>query len=150
LSSVLGGQSGRVFMELRDKQSLAYSVAAFCLEGLDPGYFAVYIGTSPEKLETAERGILEELKKVLEHEITAAELERAQRYLIGSHEIALQRAGSRCSTMALNEAYGIGYDEYAKYANHIQAVTAKRVREVAREIIRLDVAVRSIIATEKV
>ena len=37
--------------------------------------------------------------------ITPVELERSQRYLIGSHEIALQRAGSRCSTMALNEAY---------------------------------------------
>lgn len=150
LSSVLGGQSGRLFLELRDKQSLAYSVAAFCLEGLDPGYFAVYIGTSPDKLEIAERGIREELKKVLEADITAGELERAQRYLIGSHEIALQRAGSRCSTMALNEAYGIGYDEYARYADRIQAVTAKRVRDVAREIIRLDVAVRSIIASDKV
>jgi zinc protease len=150
LSSVLGGQSGRLFLELRDKQSLAYSVAAFCLEGLDAGYFAVYIGTSPDKLETAERGIREELNKVLEAEITPAELSRAQRYLIGSHEIALQRAGSRCSTMALNEAYGIGYDDYTHHADRIQAVTAKRVREVTREIVRLDVAIRSIIATDKV
>lgn len=150
LSSVLGGQAGRLFLELRDKQSLAYSVSAFSLEGLDPGYFAVYIGTAPEKLEVAERGIREELKKVLDTEISHAEIQRAQRYLIGSHEIALQRAGARCSTMALNEAYGIGYDEYTKYADRIQAVTAKKVRDVAKEIIRLDVAIRAIIATEKV
>lgn len=150
LSSVLGGQSGRLFLELRDKQSLAYSVAAIGLEGLDPGYFAIYMGTSPDKLETAERGIREELKKVLDADISAAEMERAQRYLIGSHEIALQRAGSRCSTMALNEAYGVGYDDYTRYAERIQAVTAKRVREVVREIVRLDVAVRSIIASDKV
>jgi zinc protease len=146
LSSVLSGQAGRLFLELRDKQSLAYSVSAICLEGLDPGYFSVYIGTSPDKLEVAERGILKELKKVLETEITAAEVERAKRYLIGSHEIGLQRASSRCSTMALNEAYGIGYDEHMRYAERIEAVTAPRIREVAREIIRLDAAVRSIIA----
>lgn len=146
LSSVLGGQSGRLFLELRDKQSLAYSVSAFSLEGLDPGYFAVYIGTSPDKLETAERGIRLELQKVRDTEITDQELERAQRYLIGSHEIGLQRASARSSTMALNEAYGIGYDHHTKYAQHIQSVTKKRIREVAQEIIRLDAAVRAIIA----
>jgi zinc protease len=146
LSSVLGGQSGRLFLELRDKQSLAYSVSAITLEGLDPGYFVVYMGTSPDKLETAERGIRAELKKVLDQDVTAIELDRAKRYLIGSHEIGLQRASARCGTMALNEAYGIGYDDYAKYADRIAAVTAPRVREVAKEIIRLDVAVRSIVA----
>ncbi len=146
LSSVLGGQSGRLFLELRDKQSLAYSVGAFSLEGLDPGYFAVYIGTSPEKLDTAERGIRAELTKMLEEEVTEAELARARRYLIGSRGIGLQRASARCSNMALNEAYGIGYDDHAKYAERIVAVSAADVRRVARSIIDLDAAVRSIVS----
>lgn len=146
LSSVLGGQSGRLFLELRDRQSLAYSVGAFSLEGLAPGYFAVYIGTSPDKLETAEAGIRAELAKVLEGGITAKELARARRYLVGAHEIGLQRASARCSTMALNEAYGLGYDEHAKYADRIEAVTADSVQQVAREIIHLDNAVRAIVA----
>lgn len=150
LSSVLGGQSGRLFLELRDKQSLAYSVSAMCMEGIDPGYFAVYIGTSPEKLETAERGMRAELAKILAEEVPAPELQRAQRYLIGSHEIALQRASARSSTMALNEAYGVGYDDYARYADRIAAVTPARIREVARDIIRMDAAVRAVVATDKV
>ncbi len=148
LCSVLGGQSGRLFLELRDKQSLAYSVSAFSVEGLDPGYFAVYIGTAPDKLNTAETGIRAELQKVLDSEISLSELERAQRYLIGSHEIALQRASARCSTMALNEAYDIGYDEHAQYAGRIEKVTQKRVQEVARDIIRFDQAVRSVVVRE--
>src|SRR5205085_7673780 len=44
LSAVLSGQGGRLFVELRDKKSLAYSVTSFSMEGIDPGYFAVYIG----------------------------------------------------------------------------------------------------------
>ena len=31
--------------------ALAYRVSAFSLEGLDPGYFAVYVGTSPENVD---------------------------------------------------------------------------------------------------
>jgi len=40
LSTVLSGQGGRLFVELRDKRSLAYSVTSFSVEGVDPGSFA--------------------------------------------------------------------------------------------------------------
>ncbi len=145
LCSVLGGQSGRLFMELRDRQSLAYSVSAFSLEGLHPGYFGVYIGTSPDKLGTAERGIRTELRKIRDEPISAEELERAQRYLIGAHAIGLQRASARSTTMALNEAYGMGYDDHAKHEERVQAVTANDVQEVAQQIIRFERAARSVV-----
>jgi zinc protease len=116
------------------------------MEGLDPGYFAFYIGTAPDKLETAERGIREELQKVHDAEIGPAELQRAQRYLIGTHEIALQRASARASTMALSEAYGIGYADHARYADRIAAVTAAQIRDTARELLRLDRSVRAVVS----
>ncbi len=147
LSSVLGGQAGRLFLQLRDKQSLAYSVGAFSLEGLDPGYFAFYIGTSPDKLETAQAGILGELNKILEEDIGEDELSRAKRYLIGSHEIALQRASARSGSMALNEAYGLGYDHHSRHAANIEAVTAKTIRDTARDLLRMDRSVRVIVAS---
>ncbi|NCN28228.1 insulinase family protein, partial [bacterium] len=53
LSALLSGQGGRLFLELRDKMSLCYSVGPSQMEGLDGGYFAFYIGTSPEKEKTA-------------------------------------------------------------------------------------------------
>lgn len=145
LSTILGGQGGRLFLELRDKLSLAYSVTAFSHEGVDPGYFAVYMGTSQDKLQTADAGIRRELDKVLEHGVEDREVDRARRYLIGTHEIALQRASARSGAMALNEAYGLGYDSYAKYADQINGVTAARVHEVAREIIRYDRSVLSVV-----
>src|SRR5204862_7756526 len=37
ISQILAGQSGRLFLELRDKQGLAYSVTATSVEGLAPG-----------------------------------------------------------------------------------------------------------------
>ncbi|MBI4819791.1 MAG: insulinase family protein [Deltaproteobacteria bacterium] len=145
LSSILAGQGGRLFLELRDKQSLAYSVTATSMEGLHPGYFAVYIGTAPEKVKVAEDGLIKELTKVLETDVDDVELERAKRYLIGAHEIGLQRTSARAATMAINECYGIGYDEFAKYAGAIESMTKKRVREVARDLIRLDRMVRSLV-----
>ncbi|HET9754607.1 MAG TPA: pitrilysin family protein, partial [Myxococcales bacterium] len=76
LSAVLSGQGGRLFVELRDKRSLAYSVTSFSMEGVDPGYFAVYMGTSPEKVDAALAGIREELVRVRDEPVPEAELSR--------------------------------------------------------------------------
>lgn len=136
LSQVLGGQAGRLFLELRDRQSLAYAVGAFNLEGLAPGYFAVHIGTHPDKLEVAERGMQAELDRVCAERIPEDELARAKRHLIGSFEIGLQRTSSRASSMALNRCYGLGYDAHVRHAAELEAVTAEQVRAVARDLIR--------------
>jgi zinc protease len=146
LATVLSGQGGRLFVELRDKRGLAYRVSAFSVEGVDPGYFAVYIATSPENLAVAKSGIEDELGKIAASSVPKAELERAKRYLVGAHEISLQRRAALASTLAFHEAYGVGWDEYRRYAPGILAVTAADVQRVARKY--LDPR-RAILATVK-
>ena len=134
LCSALSGQGGRLFYELRDKQSLCYSVSAFSVEGLEPGNFAVYMGTSPDKVDKALVGINELLREVTDSGITAAELDRSKRYLVGSHEIGLQRLGARGSAMALNELYGLGHLAHRGYEKKIDAVSLEDVLRVTRRI----------------
>ena len=47
-----------------------------------------------------------------------------QRYLVGTHEIGLQKMGSRAATLAFNEVYGMGYADHARYASRILGVTS--------------------------
>ncbi len=143
LTTILSGQGGRLFLELRDRQGLAYRVGAFSVEGIDPGYLAVYIACSPDKLDAAYAGIREELRKVVEEAVSPDELERAKRYLIGTHDISLQRRSSVASAVAFHEAYGLGYDEYSRYAAAIGEVTPEAIQRVAAEYINWDVAVIS-------
>ncbi|MEW6615684.1 MAG: pitrilysin family protein [Thermodesulfobacteriota bacterium] len=138
LNTVLSGQGGRLFMELRDKLSLAYAVASFFQDGIDPGFIGVYIGTSPEKLDTAIDGIKKELKKVREKKIDSAELERARRYLLGSFEIGLQTNSAKSATMAFGERYGLGYSYFMEYPERIAEVTNDDVLRVARKYLDLD------------
>ncbi|QRN95707.1 insulinase family protein [Archangium violaceum] len=138
LSTLLSGQGGRLFVELRDKRSMAYSVSSFSMEGVDPGYFAVYMGTSPEKVEAALAGIREELARVRDEPIPEAELARAKQHLIGTHEIGLQRNGARAAILALDICYGLGLENFHHYAERVAAVTAEDVRAVARQLIDFD------------
>lgn len=145
LASVLAGQGGRLFVELRDKRSMAYSITAFNLEGIDPGYFAVYMGTSPEKLADAEAGIRVELEKVIREPISEEELLRARRYLVGSHAIGLQKNAARAAVIALDEAYGLGADNFTRYQQRVESVTREQVLDVARRYVDLDRSVLAVV-----
>ncbi|MBI3073853.1 MAG: insulinase family protein [Deltaproteobacteria bacterium] len=138
LATILAGQGGRLFLELRDKKSLAYSVTASSVEGVEPGTFTLYMGTSPGRLDEAMAGLEGEVRRIVEQPVLRAELERAKRYLVGSHDVSLQRVGTVASSMAFSEAYGLGYDEYLRFPAAISAVTADDVARVAKKYLNLD------------
>ena len=145
LAAILSGQGGRLFFELRDRQSLAYSVAAFNLVGVDGGYFATYIATSPNKIEEAISSMEREIARLQEELVSQEELERAQRSLVGHREISMQRGANRAAYLAFDEAYGLGYDDHYRHAEEILAVTEEDVRRVSREYLNLENGVLSII-----
>jgi zinc protease len=143
LDNILSGQSGRLFYELRDQQSLAYSVSAFFTKGLARGLFGGYIATDPDNADRAIEGMLAEFDKIRNENVDAEELERAQRYLVGSRAISLQTNGSMAEDMAFNELYSMGFLAGREYADKIMAVTADDVRRVAEKY--LNPSIRAVI-----
>jgi len=134
VEAILAGQGGRLFLELRDKASLAYSVSPMRMEGMGTGYFATYIGCSPEKTETALKMMREELMKLVDVKVGAEEMSRAKNYLIGGHDIGLQKNASIASAIAFNEIYGLPAEEIFDYGQHILRVTAEDVQAVAKKL----------------
>src|SRR4030065_857264 len=51
LDAALSGQGGRLFYQLRDKESLAYAFAFMASGNPDSGFIGVYMGTHPDKLD---------------------------------------------------------------------------------------------------
>jgi zinc protease len=141
LVTVLGGQSGRLFSELRDKQALVYRVSAHSVEGVDPGFVAVYLSCAPDKLDSAVAGVRTELERVRRDGITADELSRAQSYLVGSHQIAMQRRAAVANAMAYHEAYGLGWRNWTAYDDAIRAVTTDDVAAAAQNYLRPERAI---------
>ncbi len=135
LSAILSGQGGRLFLELRDKKSLAYSVSSFAMEGVDPGYFATYIGCGPGKVSEALAGMREQLAIMRATAPGAAEIDRARTHLIGSQAIGLQRNSARAAIMAFDECYGLGAEWSRGYAERIASVTAEKVRALAESLL---------------
>ena len=149
LNTILSGQGGRLFLELRDKKSLAYTVTSFYTPGLEPGFFGVYIGTAPPKEEEAISGIKSELELLLKDGVTDTELTRAQNYLVGNFEIGLQQNSAQAAKITFDELYGIGWEEYQKYPDNIYSVTKDDVLEAARKYIKLDSYILTIVKPDE-
>ena len=138
MTQILSGQGGRLFLELRDKKSLAYSVGAFSFEGVDPGAFGVYIASSPDKLDESMAGLDRELRELLDEPIRPDELDRARAYLIGTQAVSLQRYSAQAAQLALDQLYGLGATYHLEYGKRIEAVSIEDVRRVAERIILID------------
>src|SRR5207237_475159 len=86
---VLGTGSGftdRLSATLRDRQGLAYSVSATITGNATEvvGTFTGSIGTFPDKFEAVKDGFLKEINRIRDEPPTAAEVEDAKTYLLGS------------------------------------------------------------------
>jgi zinc protease len=135
LGSALAGMGGRLFVNLRDRKSLAYSVTSFSSEQVDPGFFAFYMGTSSDKLDIAVDDTLKEIAEVKRGGITEEELDRAKKWMIGTYEIGLQSNGSYADKMVYNELYGVGYEETFRAPSKIAAVTLSDVNRLAASVL---------------
>ena len=131
LSSIASGLGGRFFEELRDRQSLCYTVQAFGSERRAAGTFNAYIATSPGKEEAARDGLLREMAKLRESLVTGDELRRAQTYAIGVHAIRLQSSAAVLSEMVDAWLFG-DLRELLDYDANVRAVTAEGIRAVAQ------------------
>ena len=131
IAGVASGLGGRFFDELRDKQSLGYTVHAFASERALAGAFVSYIATLPEKEEVARRGLLGEFAKLREEPVTARELEQAQTYALGVHAIRQQSGTAVLGEMV--DAFLFGrLGELAEFDARVRAVTAEEMRSIAR------------------
>jgi len=135
----------RLFQRIREKLGLAYYVGAHNFLGLQPGYFAFYCGTAPEKVDRVEEELLAEAKGLQEKGLTAEELERAKAKVIGQRKIARQELGGYALSTALDELYGLGYDNHEKEDARYRAVDLAAAQRVARKYLNPDKCVVAVL-----
>ena len=145
VATIASGLGGRFFDELRDRQSLAYTVHAYTSERQLAGMFLSYIATSPEKEDIARQGLLHEFERLRQEPVTDDELSRAKRYAIGSHAIRQESGGAVLAEMLDAWMYGSGLAELASYESSIQSVNAGDILALAREFFDPDLRVEGIV-----
>lgn len=135
LNSVFGsGMSSRLFQEVREKRGLAYSAYSFNASYSDAGYFGMYAGTSPAKVDEVVALMEAELELLAENGITEAERERGIGQLSGGIVLGLEDTGSRMSRLGRSELVTGEFVDLDETLARINAVTLDDVRQLAAQL----------------
>jgi zinc protease len=133
LSEAYSGLASKLFHRLRDELGLCYYVGASQLLGLDPGYFAFYVGTTPQNVGTCEKEIFGELEKLEANGLTDEELTRAKNGIIGQRRIHMQDNSDLSFQVGTDELCGLGYDNFQTMDDKYRAVTMDDIKRVANQ-----------------
>lgn len=129
-----GGLSSRLFVELRDKQGLAYSVRSQYIPMRQCGEFLVSIGTSPENIAKARQGFADQIARLQNEPITQDELDFARGRLHGVYVLGHETASQRCMDMAISHINGMPPDYGEQFLTRIDQVTIPEVQAAAQTI----------------
>ncbi len=141
LGAVLGdGMGSRLFLELRERRSLAYDVSTFSSLYADCGTFGVHAGFDPDQAERVVAAILEQLERVVQEPITAPELERARAYTRGRLELRMEETGAVAGWLGAGESLLPRILTVEEVIAHLDAITADDLLRVARRLARPDQA----------
>lgn len=145
LANAVGGLGGRFFEELRSKRSLAYTVALMPIARWLGGTFMAYIATSPEREDEARMALFAEFDRLRNELLPAAEVERAQRYTIGTWQIHSQTNSAQLSDLMHAFLLGPGVREITEYEAHIRAVTPDAIRTAAQRYFDPELHVEAVV-----
>jgi zinc protease len=133
LQTMLGGQSGRLFIELREKKSLAYTVSPVNFEGMERGYVGTYIASAPTKRQEAVEGIRKVLSDFAKKGPTSREVSRAKEYYLGRRAMDLQSDSAIASHLSIEGVYGLKYRTDAEVARELAGVSSRQIQEACRK-----------------
>lgn len=130
---ILGGQTGRLFMRMREEEPLVYAVSASAFVGAGAGHICLYAATSAEKLPRARLAMHEVVEELLSQGASEDELERARRSLLGQMNASLQRRSRMASSLAAAHVLGLDPDHNAKLRKSVERASLRDVMRVANE-----------------
>ncbi|MBI4434465.1 insulinase family protein [Candidatus Uhrbacteria bacterium] len=139
LANILGGtMSSRLFIAVRERRGLAYSVRASADAYVDTGSLVVTAGLDPSRLKEAMRIILRELARVRDAGVTAEELSRAKENIEGRIVLALEESSARADWYGKQALLRKEILTPEEKIVRLMAVERAAVRAVAREILHTD------------
>ncbi len=91
LNAVLGeGMSSRLFLELREKLSLAYDVHSYVSNYSDAGMVGIYAGVAPQRTAEAHAAALREVERLIREPVGEVELSRVKDFVKGRLELRME------------------------------------------------------------
>ena len=136
VTSLLSGSDGVLFKQLREKEGLVYTSGVLSVPEVDPGYVVFYAATGEESIPKTKSLIHSVIEHMEASEFLDSDIEASKNMLISQQAYSIETNHSLSMVCALDELYGLGYDDYKKYSGKIKNVSQKDLSDTIRTIFK--------------
>ncbi len=117
ITAHLSGQSSDLFVEVRDRQGLCYSVSPVHISALEAGCWGIYIGAGHDKTDAAIEAILKIIHKLRDHGISREEFDRIKTMIDGQNLLSIQTNEDYAQFYSIPVLHNLGVD-FSHENNH--------------------------------
>lgn len=151
IATILGGNmSSRLFVELREKKGLVYSISSSTDLYIDVGMIYIYFGTFNNKVKECVNLVLKELEKIKKKSITKTKLNEYINYIIGNEEMASENNESKNINMSYELLYLKKITDIKDRLKIFKSITTEDIKEVSNIIFDKNKMNISIVADRKI
>jgi predicted Zn-dependent peptidase len=154
MNTIFGGSmSSRLFIQIRERRGLAYSISSGDEHFRDAGHAFVRMGVDPGKMNKALAVVIQEIRKFMEKGVSARELADAKTHIRGASALALEDSSAQANWYAKEALFYPAIQTPREKLADIERVTREDVQAVARQIFRMSemrVAVIGEVRKEKI
>ncbi len=135
LNIILGasGLSSRLFLELREKKGLAYTVRTAYETHLKSAVFSIYIGTEPGNIQTSIEGFKEEIEKIKQIPVSEEELHNAKNNLIGKQQFLSETNSQQANIYAYYSIMGKDFNYRDTVLENVRKITPEDIKNCANK-----------------
>lgn len=139
LATILGGtMSSRLFIQVRERRGLCYSVNASHQPLEDIGIFGVMSGLDKTRVDEAVKVIWAELKKTTKELVKPEELRRAKDHVRGKLMLAFEDSATQADWYGKQWIFSGKIETPEERLRKIEKVTPADIRRVAKQIFNPD------------
>jgi len=130
-----GGVASRLFSDVRETRSLAYSTTSSIIElAHGPQPLVAYAGTESSKTGQAITGLIENVNKMKSAPPNATEVQTARRYLSDIFALRMETVGSIAEMVVTQETFGLPDGYWDSYRQKLKATEPQDAAEMSGQL----------------
>jgi zinc protease len=133
-----GGPSARLFLNLREVHGYTYGAYSSLSADVYRGTLRASAPVHNAVTDDALHELMAELKRIRDERVSEDELGEAERSIVASFALSLERPAQLLDRAMLVKYYGLPQDYWDRFPAAVARVTPEEVQQVARQYIDLD------------
>jgi len=129
-----GGMSAKLWLEIREKHGLAYTVRGSIEREKNYSYYSIYVGTTKEAVPKVKEMIIQGIQDI--QEMSEQDLTEAKQRLIGLRRVATEESINAMQKIIFTEISAGNAHEYYEYEKHLSKITLEEIKSLAKSLLK--------------